>query len=235
MNAIDPIQLIQTAWERFKTNPLLYIGMWVVYALLQPGGGALNFADPNIERAVGEEIFIAIIVVGLGWSCFTMLLGPILRGGYDLAMLRAYRGDESLAFGDLFLGFPKALNLVITGFLFGLAVGFGMILCIVPGIILALGLWPAFLLVMEDDLDPIEALKGAWALTSGHKLQLLILSLIVGLLNMAGFMACCIGVFVTGPLGQIAWVGAYDAMRNPAAGTSSQGSYGSGFDASPAS
>jgi uncharacterized membrane protein len=234
MNAIDPIQLIQTAWERFKTNPLLFIGMWVVYALLQPGGGGLNFADPNIQQAVGDEVFLAIIVVGVGWSCFTLILGPILRGGYDLAMLRAYRGDESLAFGDLFAGFSKALPLFITALLFGMAVFAGMLLCIVPGIILALGLWPAFLLVMEDNLDPIEALKAAWALTSGHKLQLLILSLIVGLLNMAGFMACCIGVFVTGPLGQIAWVGAYDAMRNPATETTIEGSYGSGFEASPA-
>ena len=231
---LDPIQLIQTAWERFKLNPGLCIGMWIIYVIFQPGGGSANFNvnDPNLTKLIDREILITLLVVALSWTCITMVLGPIFRGGFDLAMLRVYRNDISVSLGDLFAGFPKAVPLFLTGLLFGIIVVMGFILCIVPGVILSLGLWPAFLLVMEDDLDPIAALKGAWALTHGHKLQLLILSLVCGLVFMVGFLACCVGVFVAGPVAQIAWVGAYDAMRGGAqAMPTSQGNYGAGFDA----
>jgi hypothetical protein len=200
------------------------MGMWFVYALFQPSGGSSgSLNNSELKQFVDTEILMLFGVIVVGWTLLTFVVGPVLRGGYDLAMLRAYRGDVSVSFVDLFAGLPKALPLFLTGLLFTIAVVVGLALCIVPGIILGLGLWPAFLLVMEDDLDPIAALKAAWALTNGYKLQLLILSVVCGAVTLLGLLACCVGIFVTGPVAQLAWVGAYDEMRRAKGGATTAG------------
>jgi uncharacterized membrane protein len=211
---IDPVDLLTEGWKRFQLNPLLFMGMWFVYALFQPSGGTGgSLKDPHLRDLIGQEVVMALGIAFVGWSCLTLVVGPILRGGFDLSMLRTYRGDGTVTFGDLFAGLPKALPLFLTGILFTFGVGIGFLACIVPGVILALGLWPAFLLVMEDDLDAVSALKAAWALTRGYKLQLFILSIVCGVVTMLGLLACCVGIFVAGPVAQLAWAGAYDALR----------------------
>ena len=49
-----------------------------------------------------------------------MVAGPI-RGGYDMAMLRLIRGDDSVSFRDLFAGFSKFRKLFLTFLLYSLA------------------------------------------------------------------------------------------------------------------
>jgi len=130
-----------------------------------------------------------------------------------LSYVRMVRGDESVDFGDLFGGFKKFLNLFLTGLLMSIILFFGFILCIVPGVIAFLGLWPAYLIVMEDDLGPVEALQAAWGLTDGYKGSLFVYAICAGFLQLAGLLACCIGLFVTGPVGELGWMTAYDELR----------------------
>ena len=144
-----------------------------------------------------------------------MVAGPI-RGGYDMAMLRLIRGDDSVSFRDLFAGFSKFRKLFLTFLLYSLAVVGGFILLIVPGIILLIALWPAFLLVMEDDLGPVGAIKGAWALTRGHKMKLFVLGLVAIVVMIAGILALGVGLFVAGPVVELARIGAYQEMRGAA-------------------
>ncbi|MBJ93728.1 MAG: hypothetical protein CMP23_04550 [Rickettsiales bacterium] len=215
---LSPEQLIRHGWDVFKLRPWLCIAMFVAYSLTQPGGGGGGGGGGSFNdiRAMGEAgtMLLTMVLVGVGLMALLMLVlaGPI-RGGYDLAMLRLVRGDQSVSFGDLFAGFSKFITLMLTMFLSALAVLVGLLLCVVPGVIVGLGLWPAYLLVMEDDLSPVDALKGAWALTDGYKGQLLVLALCNFVLVILGLLACCIGVFVAGPVAQLAWMGAYNEMR----------------------
>jgi len=195
MSSLLPSQLFPQAWETFKRRPWLVMGMSLIYGIsrnLMPSGPALAF--------------------GL---LLLLLAGPI-RGGYDMAMLRLVRGDDSVSFDDLFAGFLKFRRLFLTWCLYALAVVGGTILLIVPGIIFGVALWPAFLLVMEEDeLSPVEAIEGAWALTLGHKMELFILSLATFVGLIAGLLTFGIGLLFTFPITQLAWVRAYHEMRRP--------------------
>ena len=139
--------------------------------------------------------------------------GRTHRGGYDMAMLRLIRGDDSVSFDALFAGFSKFTSLFVTFLLYILAGIGGMLLLIVPGIILLIALWPAFLLVMEDDLAPVDAIKGAWALTRGHKMELFVLVLATFVVLMVGLLAFGVGLLIAGPITQLAWIRAYHEMR----------------------
>ena len=187
-----PSDLFPQAWETFKRRPWLVLGMSFVYGISRnwvPSGPAL--------------------VLGL---LLLLLTGPI-RGGYDMAMLRLARGDDSVSFDDLFAGFSKFRRLFLTWCLYLLAVVGGTFLLIVPGIIFGVALWPAFLLVMEDELSPVEAIEGAWVLTSGHKLELFVLSLATFVGLFVGALIFGIGLLVAFPMTQLAWVRAYHEMR----------------------
>ena len=81
-----------------------------------------------------------------------MVAGPI-RGDYDMAILRLIRGDDSVAFRDLFAGFSKFHKLFLTLLLYFLTALGDLLRLIVPGIILLIVLWPAYLLVMEDAIS----------------------------------------------------------------------------------
>jgi hypothetical protein len=212
-NNLSPTQLIPQAWEAFKRRPWLAVGMWLIYATLSGSGGGSG--DPFETEISPEELanfgplLLAVLIVIL----FILILAGPIRGGYDLAMLRLLRDDESLSFLDVFAGFSKFGRLFWTLNLLGLILLLGTLLFIVPGIVLALGLWPAFLLVLEDDLEPIEALKAAWALTDGHKAELFVLAIANMVLMIAGLLVFGIGVLVAGPITQLVWVAAYEEMR----------------------
>ena len=169
--------------------------MWMVFLIFSGRSGPV-------------ELFLAPFFIVLG--------GPI-RAGYDMAMLRLVRGDDSVSFGDLFAGFSKFFSLFVTFLLYILAIIGGTLLLIVPGIILGVSLWPAFLLVMEDDLAPTDAVSGAWALTLGHKKALFDLFLVSVAMLIAGLLAFGVGLLVAGPVTALAWIHAYHEIRRPPA------------------
>ena len=71
---LSPAYLISQAWETFKRRPWLAIGMWMVFLIFSGRSGP-------------GELFLAPFFIVLG--------GPI-RAGYDMAMLRLVRGDDSV-------------------------------------------------------------------------------------------------------------------------------------------
>lgn len=188
--------------------------MWVIFVLVtgassagSSGGGGTGNSD--IDGA------LALIALGIGlvFGCVAFVIGGPIRGGYDLAMVRHSRGDTSLEFGDMFAGFSKLLNLFLANLLYSLACLVGFCMCIIPGLIAALTLWPMFLLVMEDDLSPVDAIKAAWGLTSPHIGPLFVVALACFAINVVGFLACCIGLLVTGPVTQLVFATAYREIR----------------------
>ena len=191
--------LLTSGWETFKRRPGIAIAMWLVYVFFESGGTGGN-EDSGAFHSL-------IMLVAFLFS------GPI-QGGYDLAMLRLLRGDDSVTFTDLFAGLEKFARLFLVFLVFALSVGIGVLFLIVPGVIAALALWPAFLLVMEDDLGTVDALKGAWDLTLGYKGELFVLALATVGIYLLGLLALGLGVLVAGPVTQLAWLTAYDEMRS---------------------
>ena len=162
------------------------------------------------------------ISIGM-WIVYAIFSGQGGGGGQSLSNVHLgpentiwIRGDDSVSFRYLFAGFSKFRKLFLTLLLYSLAVLGGILLLIVPGIILAIALWPAFLLVMEDDLDPVGAIKGAWALTRGYKMGIFVLTVAGLLIMIVGFLALGVGLFVAGPVVELARIGAYQEMREAA-------------------
>ena len=79
----------------------------------------------------------------------------------------------------------------------------------------SLGLWFGDRAVVLDGCSPTEALERSWELARGKRLQLFLFVLVVELLGLAGLVACCIGVFVTRAVADVATTEAYLAWTRP--------------------
>ncbi|HCP47989.1 MAG TPA: hypothetical protein DIU15_18255 [Deltaproteobacteria bacterium] len=219
---LSPAHLVQQAWKIFTERPGLCIATWLVFAILGGSGGGGGGGAGSNNGALGQLEGVGALIVGSLFGLGVLLAlaalliaGPI-RGGYELAMLRLIRRDPTVQFGDIFNGFSKFVSLTLTCLLMVGIVLLGILLCVLPGLMALLTLWPAYLLVMEDDLGPVEAIRGAWTLTKGHRLDLAVIAVVTLVLVALGTLACCIGLLVTGPITQLVWIGAYHEMRTAA-------------------
>lgn len=71
------------------------------------------------------------------------------------------------------------VNLLVGGILFGLAVGIGFVFLIVPGLFLLVSLFFWNYYVIVDDENFVEGFQRSWAATSGNRLKLFGLGVVV--------------------------------------------------------
>jgi hypothetical protein len=92
-------------------------------------------------------------------------------------------------------------------FLIGLAL---ILVGYIPVLFLSVRLWTfAWPLILDRDCGPVEALGGSWRLSKGHFWGLLGVTLLLGLINSVGALACYIGLLFTFPLTQLIWCAGY--------------------------
>lgn len=86
------------------------------------------------------------------------------------------------------------------------------LLWVVLMIYVALGLYLVNPVVAFESCSATEAISRSWKLAGGQRLQLFWFVLLQFFLTIAGFCACCIGLFVTMPLTQVMRFEAYVAL-----------------------
>jgi uncharacterized membrane protein len=149
---------------------------------------AFDYVDPSF---IG--LFNAVMQVGIG--AVFLLANAFIAGGIVEFALKVARG-QTPSFGDVFGG-GKYFGAMFVGWIgFSIAVGIGAMLCIVPGYIVQFGLWPFAFIIVDQKLGGIDALKKAWAMTTGHKMNIFVFWLLCLLVTIAGELACGIGVLL---------------------------------------
>ena len=67
-----------------------------------------------------------------------------------------------------------------------------------------LGLLLADQAVALEGLQPVDSIRRSWSLVRGHRWMLLWYSIVTGLFAAVGLCACCIGIFLTGSMTEVA-------------------------------
>ena len=199
---------ITNGFERFKDNVGLVVGAMVLVFFVNmltsiPGGLVQGIGQGLMSEMDSDMQLVAALVIGAVRFVFGILgflVQTYLQLGILQIFLKVVRG-EGAAFGDLMVSGSVYLKGLIATFLTAIAVGIGIIFCIVPGIIVGLGLmFTQFIIVDQHDLGAIDAIKESWRLTDGHKVQLFLFGLAGWFITMLGFAACCVGVLATAPI-----------------------------------
>ena len=154
-------------WKYFVE--LLVIG--IIYMMLSGPVGAIQW---QVDKFTW--FMVPMVMFGIAYGVF--VAGPISYGA-NWVFLKAVRG-ERVEIRDLFAVFQKNYwNAVIANFVVGLIVGLGIVMLIVPGIIFACRLAFVPFLVVDREMDVMDALRVSWDMTRGHGWQIFFMGFMV--------------------------------------------------------
>ncbi len=196
--------MIKWGWETFKKRAGFFIGITVIYCVISWIVSAIAGAFTES----GNEFSLIGFVLNI-------VLGTFINMGITAFALKAHDNLEGAQIMDLW--HPQHfLPYLAASILSFIAIGLGLILLIVPGIIISIMLWFVAYLVIDRNLGPIEAMKESARITKGHKWDLFVFGILLGLINVLGFLLLFIGLLVTIPLSMLAMVHAYRTLAGSA-------------------
>jgi uncharacterized membrane protein len=131
---------------------------------------------------------------GIAYGIF--VAGPIGYGA-NWVFLKAVRG-ERIEIRDMFVVFQKNYwNAVIANIVVGVIVGLGIVMLIVPGIIFACRLAFVPYLVVDREMDVMDALRVSWDMTRGYGWQIFLMGFLAIFIVIGGLIALFVGVFIS--------------------------------------
>ncbi|MGH9143824.1 MAG: hypothetical protein ACRD2I_22030 [Vicinamibacterales bacterium] len=143
----------------------------------------------------------------LGW-----IVGFVLMGGLDYMFLRRIRGEE-VQIGDVFAGFNIALlNLTMAGLVKWLLTSLGLLLCILPGIYLAVGYVFALPLAIDQKMEFWTAMEVSRRVVHHHWWSVFALVIVLALVAFAGFLLCGVGALISIPVATAALMYVYEDL-----------------------
>jgi uncharacterized membrane protein len=146
----------------------------------------------------------------IGWVVEFLLLPPLFVG-FIRFNTKCVRG-QSATLGDCFSGFDVFGTSVLSYILMVLLVIVGIVLCVLPGIYLAIAYTFVWNLLAERKGTAWECLEMSRQAVTAHWGWAFLLLIVASLLAFAGLIACIIGVFVTMPLYGLMLAAAYDRL-----------------------
>ena len=188
------------AWSKFKDNALILVVGFGVWAILSN----LGF-DSRVELN-GEEYGFSYGIPFWGYVApVVRLFSAIVAANMSLKVA----SGRQLEWNDIF-SFPNFGASLLASFLTAVATGVGLLLCFIPGIIMAFLLYYSVYFTVDKGVDGIAGMKASWATLSSHVGELFPFALTgVGLYILGAITL--IGWLVTVPL--VALLSAYSYMR----------------------
>jgi uncharacterized membrane protein len=126
--------------------------------------------------------------------------------------LRRIRGEQ-VQIGDLFAGFNIAfLQLVLAGLVKWLLTSVGLVLCILPGIYLAVAYVFVLPLVIDKQMEFWPAMEVSRQVVHQHWWSMFLLTIVLALVACAGFLACIVGLVISIPVATAAMMYVYEDL-----------------------
>jgi hypothetical protein len=220
----DPLEgtaCISRAWELVKIHAgtivltgLVYLGItyalgMVIGLVSQPTAvhqvPITNLESFNEASIQTSEVSVLSIVLQL----ISQVVSIFLSLGTTRIGLNIVSGKPA-SVGMIFGEGTKLLRAIGASILFGLMVGIGLILLIVPGVYLALRYGQFLHAIVDRDLGVFDSFSYSSRLTTGNRGNLFVLGLLMFLVTLAGLLACGIGLIIAVP---ITWLASFIAYR----------------------
>jgi hypothetical protein len=167
----------------------------------------------HLAVLVGATVLAWLVTVGLAFvPILGWIVGFVLIGGLEYMFIRRIRGED-VQLGDVFAGFNLALlDLTMAGLVKWLLTTLGLLLCILPGIYLAVGYVFALPLVVDKKMEFWTAMEVSRRVVHEHWWSMFALLIVLLLVAFAGFLLCGVGEILTIPLATAALMYVYEDL-----------------------
>jgi uncharacterized membrane protein len=151
-----------------------------------------------------EWFLVPLVLFGIAYGIF--VAGPIDYGA-KWVFLKAVRG-ERIEVRDIFITFQRNYwNVIIANVVVSIIIGLGIVMLIVPGIIFACRLAFVPYLVVDREMDVMDALRVSWDMTRGYGWQIFLMGLLAIPVVLLGLICLFVGVIVS-----VMWISAAFAV-----------------------
>ncbi|MFA7253082.1 MAG: YciC family protein [Patescibacteria group bacterium] len=192
MKKIEIGKAIGYGWESIKKNFWYLIAITVIY-----------YAVAGISGVDRNENSGASLLSILIWLLSIYMMGGLLR------ILLDYYDGKKRPISDLFTQVKYFWRLLGATLLVSLIVFVGFILLVVPGIYWALKYQFVPYLIVDKDMNVMEAMKQSGNMTLGVKWQLLGFAFVSLGIIILGAIALGVGIFVAAPIIMLAEIFIY--------------------------
>jgi hypothetical protein len=209
---------ISRAWDLVKNNfwPAVGVTLLVMAVIFAFSQVTSLLTRPTMDEMIRLHHISLNGVFIIGWTSilgapvYTVLMAGLYE--YFLKLIRA----ECPTVRDAFSGFGPSLGqLVFLGLVQGIVVLLGYALCFIPGLYLNVAWFFAMPLVIDKRMDCWSALELSRKTVNKHWFVVFGFLIVYGLLAMSGVIACCLGIFVTMPIGIAALMYGYERVFSP--------------------
>jgi hypothetical protein len=212
---LDIGNCLSRGWELVKANFWPTIGVTALVVIII---GAINQLVGLVMRPAMNSMIVqhqvtagAIFVVVLA-SVASAPIYTIFTAGLMKYFLKLIRGEEA-QIGDAFSGFgPSIGQLILLSLVQMILVLLGCVLCLIPGIYLSVAWYFAMPLIIDRRMNFWDAMELSRKMVNKHWFIVFAFLVVYGLLVIAGVIACCVGIFVTMPIGFAALMYAYETI-----------------------
>jgi hypothetical protein len=192
-------------WKVLWTSFVELLVISIVYMVLSGPVGVVQWQVDSLGWWMAP---LALFAISYG----IFVAGPI---GYGVkgVFLKAVRG-ERIEVKDIFAVFQRNYwNAVVANIVVGIIVGLGMVMLIVPGIIFACRLAFVPYLVVDREMDVMDALRVSWDMTRGYGGQIFLMGILSIFVVLAGLLCLVVGVFVSAMWISTAFASMYHAVE----------------------
>lgn len=202
MKNFSVTEAIGFGWEITKRKLVFFIFL-ILFVLF------ISFLTNIVPSYVLEETPLLSVII----SIVSFVINIFVQMGLIRITLKFCDNREG-EFNDLRSTFPLFFKFLLGVVLYSLIIIAGLILLVVPGIIWGIRYQYVGYLIIDQNLDPIEALKKSSEITSGFKWDLFLFNIILGLINIMGFLLLIVGLFVSVPTTILAYAFVYRKLTS---------------------
>ncbi len=193
-------ELLSSSWSLYKKHAGILVLMFVISLLVT----LASYGNRTIGWGVPSFLF-SLLSMFVTMANIVIVLS-IVRGTYTTIKAAFTNTVTSIT--------PKQfLVYIITSILYGVMVGLGGLLLIVPGVIFALMFMFYGLAILDENLSVFKSLSRSQEITKGHRWNMFLMGLIIGLLVIVSAIPFGVGLFITVPLATLVMVSMYTFLK----------------------
>lgn len=194
---------LSVGWKKMMEQFLTLLLVIIICAILQ---GPVKFTTGDWHFNIWIVFLIPVFLA------YGFLFWPVINYGSDYLFLRAIR-SQKVEIIELIEGFrTKYLQIIVANLLKWALVIMGFIMLVIPGIIIACRLAFVTYLVMDKNMEPVEAVEQSWKMTRGYGWTIFFLAIVSFFIIIAGLLMCFVGVFLSLVLINAAFAALYQSI-----------------------
>jgi uncharacterized membrane protein len=140
----------------------------------------------------------ALLMLVLSGVVPVILQGAMIIGLHIMAIKRIQ--GRTPEFADVFKGFNYFVPGLVAALLIMVGVSIGMLLCIIPGLVIAAATMFSYLFIVDRNMDFWPAIQASHEVVKLDYLGFTLFLVALGVLQIVGALLCFVGLLVTLPI-----------------------------------